>query len=108
MAANTSITILNGLSGVSGGQTGIPRVTDYCWDWCKEQHINNASNLTIESISIIAIALIVLFIYTLLIRYWDLIEIEGSKDKLRKVVDLLPHFVMYLLIGFLVWFIWFA
>ena len=109
MAVDTSITIINGLSGVSDGSTGIPGISSTCWNWCREQYTNNASNLTIEGISIIAFALIVLFTYNLLIKYWDYIEIEGiNKTRLKRFVDLLPELVIYLLIGFFVWFVWFS
>ncbi len=90
-------------------ESNINAPSSYCWDWCKEQHFANQSNLTIEGISIIAFALIVLFIYNLLIRYWEHIKIESmDKTKVKKYVDLLPELVIYLLIGFFVWFIWFS
>ena len=89
-------------------QTSQP-ISDYCWNWCREQNFANQSNLTIEGISIIAAALIVLFIYNLLIKYWEDVEIEGmDKTKVKKYIDLLPELVIYLLIGFFVWFVWFG
>lgn len=93
-------------------------VSDYCWNWCSEQNFIHTSNLTIEGISIIAAALIVLFIYNLLIKYWEHIpnfggpdsafEEDFTKEKLAKYVDLLPELAIYLLIGFFVWFVWFS
>ncbi len=95
------------IASSSSLQTG--QASRYCWNWCREQHFANQSNLTIEGISIIALALIVLFIYNLLIKYWEHIEIEGiNKTRLKRFVDLLPELVIYLLIGFFVWFVWFS
>ena len=111
MALNTSISPFSEYFDVATDEiiANAPGMTSQCWNWCKEQHFANQSNLTIEGISIIAIALIVLFIYNLLIKYLENVEIEGmDKTKVKKYIALMPEFVIYLLIGFFVWFVWFS
>ncbi len=114
MALNTTIFPFADYLDVSNGSAekivvSGAEITDKCWNWCSQQNLEHASNLTIEGISIIALALIVLFIYRVLVQYWDYINIEGmDKEKLAKYVDLLPEFTIYLLIGFFIWFRWFS
>lgn len=108
MVLNTTITLFENFFNVTPGAINIPEISSTCWNWCKEQHFNNASNLTIEGISIVVFALIILFIYTVLIKYWDYIEFERNKEKIKKIVDLMPYLTLYLLIGFLIWFIHFS
>lgn len=78
-----------------------------CFSWCKEQYFVHSSNLTIEGLSIVVIALISLFLFFLYLRFSDHLNIE-NKDKTDKLILLLPEFAMYLIIGFLIWFVWFA
>lgn len=80
-----------------------------CFEWCKEQYINNEINTTIEGLTILVIAMIALFIYTAYLSFGDMIETtyEG-KVTLEKYIQLLPNFALYLIIGFFIWFIWFS
>lgn len=110
MALNTTTSLAEYFDAIVGKSiVNAPGITNQCWDWCREQHISNQSNLTIEGISIIAFALIVLFIYNLLIKYEPHIQIEGiNRTRLKRFINLMPELVIYLLIGFFVWFVWFS
>ncbi len=93
---------------INEGYTSNP-ITRECFNWCREQSIVHANKLTIEGISIVVLALIVLFIYYI---YWSFEEYidfyDIDKNKIRFFVNKLPEFSIYLLLGFLAWFIWFS
>jgi hypothetical protein len=82
-------------------------ITDECFLWCKEQSFIHSSNLTIEGIGIVVLALIVLSIRYVYYLFEDFIKID-EKEKLKYIIDKAPDFAILLLIGFLIWFVYFA
>lgn len=79
-----------------------------CWNWCQEHHFIHQSNLTIEALSILVIALITLFIYSLYLSFGENLNItHEQRVTTEKIIQLLPEFAMYLIIGFFIWFLWF-
>ncbi len=82
-----------------------------CFDWCKEAHFAYNNNLEIKGIFIIAFAAFVIFSYITLKKYYiieNYVEIKTDDYQLKKIINLLPHLTFYLLIGFIIWFIWFS
>ena len=90
---------------------GFPEITKACFDWCKEQNFIHSSNLEIRSLTILIIALIALFIYFLANNFLDHFTKNlnfETKEKIERFILLLPEFAMYLIIGFLIYFIYFS
>lgn len=87
--------------------------TNACFEWCKEQNFIHQSNLEIQGLTILVVALIALFIYMLYLNFGEMLDIEmldityRQRIMTEKIIQLLPEFSMYLIIGFFIWFIWF-
>ena len=89
-----------------------PLITNYCFNWCKEQHFIHQNNLTVNILSIPILALLTLFVCYLIYNYNDFIlrlfkESNLTEHTLNKIFGLALEFAIYLLIGFFIWFIWF-
>lgn len=88
-----------------------PDITEGCFDWCKEQHFINNSNLGIEALLLVAFAMVVLFIWFVYNsglgqKLTDNLEYE-QKETINKIIRRLPDFALYLLIGFFIYWKWF-
>ena len=82
--------------------------TNQCFEWYKEQNFIHATNLQIQGLTILVIALIVLFIYALYLNIGDILDTtHEQKVIIEKIIQLLPEFAMYLMIGFFIWYLYF-
>ena len=65
------------------------KITKECFDWCKEQNFIHQSNLEIQDMAFIVIALVSLVIHNLIYNHSEALkEISGMKDyQLEKVYD---------------------
>ena len=94
-----------------------PEISRTCFDWCKEAHFAHNSNLEIGGIFIIILALVALFIHLILYRFSDNIikfvnnsdsDLNISETQVSSAIIFLSEFAMYLLIGFMIWYLYFA
>lgn len=84
-------------------------ITNECFLWCKDQHLIDQNNISIEGLGIIALALISLFIGHLIYNYHTIL-FKGynlSDEQKIKIYHLCNEFAIYLIIGFFIWFVWF-
>ncbi len=88
----------------------ISGVSDKCFDWCKDQHFIHESNLTVQGMSIPAIAMICLFSANVILKFDKIIAIKLkiSPRNLTTVYILLHNLAFLLLLGFFIWFIFFG
>jgi len=80
-------------------------VTQYCFNWCKEQNFIHQNNLEIKDLSIVAVALISLVLHSLLYNYHDFIvdKFKLDSDKLNKLYIATSDFSYILLTIFLIY-----
>lgn len=84
-------------------------VTQSCHNWCAEQIKNNINNLEIAGLGLIVLASISLYVYLAYPSIEPFIKSdEKEKAILEKIIYSLPHFTLYLMIGFLLYYFFLA
>lgn len=81
----------------------IKQVTNECFEWCKEQNFIHHNNLTVEGLSIVVIAMIALFLYVIYEQFGEFMLID---DKITRYIRMIPEFSLYLLMGFIIWYLY--
>ena len=87
------------------------QITPACFEWCSEQHYSN----DFQSITIVVVATILLSVY-MCFKSWksslEDVAINHFKvsewEDIKKIIEKIPEFSFYLLIGFLIYFVWFT
>ncbi len=100
-------TIINNFTGL----TGIPIVNPFelitktCLDWCKEQTFIHQSNIGIQDLSLIAIALVSLVIHNLIDSHAEtLMNYSGmDEEQLAKVYDATYTFTFLMLVIYIIY-----
>lgn len=86
-------------------QTLFPKITEHCFDWCKNQNIIHQQNLFIGDMFLVFIALFAIVVHIVLTSYFDEIaeHIKIHKDYLESIRVLAIHFSFYVLVIFLIY-----
>ncbi len=89
--------------------TPLTDLTSTCFEWCKNQAVIHQSNIDIENLGVVAVALVALLLYQISIDFSDEIcdKTRLSKDTLRGYGNIAVFFAFMLLSAFLVYYTWF-
>ena len=82
---------------------GSPGITAPCFEWCQDQFFIHQNNMTLEALFLIALAMIALFIYFIYMTFKDYISLAPGA---LRIIYMLPEFALYMLMGFIVWYLW--
>ena len=87
----------------------IQQVSETCWNWCQKQYEINQSNIQIENLGVVGVALISLLINHLIYNHSDFIikHTKITEKKLEILFMATSYFAFVLLILFLGYFIFF-
>lgn len=87
-------------------QTEFKDITSTCFEWCRDQSIIHQSNIDIQNLGVIVVALFALLLYNISVDYADQIcnSTRLSKDTLRGYGNIIVFFAFVLLAGFLAYY----
>jgi len=94
---------------INNAYVSTPTIPESCFNWCKEQHLINASNIDIHTLTIPIIALIILFAWSLFGVFEQYIrkELDINHETYLFYRGTFIVLAQYLLMGFFIWYIWF-
>ncbi len=83
--------------------------SDACWNWCAEQAMKHQSNIDVNNLGVIAVAMVALVLYNISVEWSDEIcnKLEISQEQLRFAGHTVVFFAFVLLAAFLVYYLWF-
>lgn len=87
----------------------LPGINSTCWNWCAEQGMIHQSNIDIENLGIIGVAMFMLLLYNITVEFQDKIinYTELDRDSLIFYGHIMVYFSFMLLASFLGYYIFF-
>ena len=84
---------------------GHPDITQGCFSWCQQQNFIHQSNLAINDLSFVVVALVALLVHHILLEFKDtIIEKTGMEEwQLNIIKGATTYLAFWLLIIFLVY-----
>lgn len=87
-----------------GLDVSIYRPSPGCFNWCKESNFIHASNIETNMFILLGFTAMLLLIWDAYPLYSRFIEPQ-HKDKIEKVIMMLPALATYLILGVIAWFL---